>query len=104
MKRVFFFFLYSLILNTAFSQAAGIKLTDSLGKWKFNSVPNYKSNRYINLSNPAKLRSMAFVSPFKYADQLGFVCKWELKMDAKIKNPIRLRLGSYDYVNKLEGK
>jgi hypothetical protein len=49
-------------------------------------------------------KSLAFTSPYNHRDQLGFVCKWELKMDVKTKNPVRFRLGSYDYVNKLEGK
>ncbi len=47
--------------------------------------------------------SFYFKSPFSYRDQLGFICKWELDRD-KIKKPVRFRLGSYDYVNRLEGK
>ena len=45
-----------------------------------------------------------FTSPYNYADDLGFFCKWELKADKKTKQPVRFRLGSYDYVNHLEGK
>lgn len=104
MKKALFFFLFAFIFNTAYSQAAGIKLADSLVQWKFTSRPYFKPNKNLNLSQSSGMRSLAFVSPFKYADQLGFVCKWELRMDAKTKNPVRLRLGSYEYVNRLEGK
>jgi len=37
-------------------------------------------------------------------NELGFVCKWEHNNDKKTVLPLRLRLGTLDYVNKLEGK
>ena len=45
-----------------------------------------------------------FKSPYRHVDELGFFCKVELKWDKKLSRPFRFRLGSYDYVNKLEGK
>lgn len=44
------------------------------------------------------------VSPSFYADKLGFFCKEELKLEKKTKIPFRIRLGSLNYVNQLEGK
>lgn len=39
-----------------------------------------------------------------YVDQLPFFCKMEHKMSINARIPVRIRLGSLDYVNKLEGK
>src|SRR5882762_9242910 len=39
-----------------------------------------------------------------YAQQLGFFCKKEWKLEQSIHFPIRFRLGSLEYCNYLEGK
>ena len=51
-------------------------------------------------SNPAFQR----LSPDYYTKCLGLFCRVELQVEKQINIPLRLRIGSLDYLNKLEGK
>ncbi len=44
------------------------------------------------------------VSPDFISTRQGYVCRQEWKFEKKTGLPIRVRLGSLDYVNKMEGK
>lgn len=39
-----------------------------------------------------------------YCNKLGFVCKKEIQLEKSTKIPLKIRLGSIDYVDKMEGK
>lgn len=105
MKKNILISISLLLINISIGQSIGLKIKDIPIQWKSLPSNNLKSNKtQFPLHLNSKTKSIAFISPYKYADQLGFVCKWELKMDERSKNQVRFRLGSYDYVNKLEGK
>ncbi len=61
-------------------------------------------NKYSQLqaiSQKGKLQKPNLGSPFAH---WGFMCVGEYKLEQKTGIPLRVRLGSLDYVNKLEGK
>lgn len=51
-----------------------------------------------------KVKKPKPVAPDFISKHQGFMCRQEWLIEKKIKLPLRLRLGTLDYVNKLEGK
>ena len=71
----------------------------------------YTGNSIIKLRKttpgPETMRfhlSMLILSPSFYSNHLSFFCNKEMKLEKLISVPLRLRLGSLDYVNYLEQK
>lgn len=65
-----------------------------------------RDNISIHLKNytPVITAQIISITPDFYNSQLGIICKKEWLVEKNIKIPFRFRLGSLDYVNKLEGK
>ena len=72
--------------------------------------PNQKKETTLNqhFSEPATTESSQtdfnMVHPNSYYENLGFFCRKEIQLQKVTTVPVKFRLGSYDYVNWLEGK
>jgi hypothetical protein len=56
------------------------------------------------LSPISLIKPIVVVRPDFMSVTQGFMCKQEWKFEKKVGLPLRLRLGSLEYVNKMEGK
>lgn len=63
-----------------------------------------KSYFYSPASNINGYVNKEVVSPNFYVNNLGFFCKQELKFQAATKIPLKFRIGSVQYCDRMEGK
>ncbi len=89
----------------------------TLGNVKMSFLNSPTTTNYLNTSrlknvatswqiaDTSKIRfSPNSISPTFYAEHLGMMCKEELRLEKVVKFPIRIRLGSKEQVDYLEGK
>ena len=72
------------------------------GQMRFQMKPI--ANVAITKVDSLKYSPVNILSPNNYVKGLAFFCRQEILFEKRTKIPFRFRLGSLDYVNKLEAK
>lgn len=86
---------------TKAQQADSVKVKKEATQINYSPVFNKYSLLLPELGNSSKKISTNLGNPLAH---WGFMCVGEYKLEQKTGIPLKLRLGSLEYVNKLEGK
>jgi len=114
MKRKIKFIVALLILISVKSFSQGIMMHVALppllqvhivtGKPFMFTAPEKSRINFLNQPSFISFQTNNMVVPDYYTRHFGFFCDKELRFEKITKVPIRFRLGSLEYCNKLEGK
>lgn len=68
-----------------------------------DSLKATSARQWVRTDLPATFRP-SIVPKDAQARSLGFFCRQELRLEKAIRIPLRVRLGSLEYVDRMEGK
>jgi hypothetical protein len=110
MQRFYKFLIICLLMlcvNFTRAQMGKNIFTDSLITIKINALaPVYPPLFFSKTPSvtPDSLKKISIIPANYYTKLFGIICKKELQLQKSIAVPIFFRLGSLEYVNRLEGK
>jgi hypothetical protein len=95
-----FFNILFLLIISQIDVKAQLKKTLPISSQRPDSLINASVRPDLNVL----FRPAYFLQPDQGNKSLGFICRQEWRFEKKTGLPLRFRLGSLEYVNRLEGK